>query len=108
MTKAAANNAGLGLLGTWELQVNTLFGRHPATLTLTSDGGEIQSQLGNIALEEIRYEGDSFTARVAYHTQGRVFTATVSARHADGRMDGLIKVDLPLAPPVKFTGTRRA
>ena len=108
MTGGADNNAGLGFAGTWELEVNTPFGKHPATLTLTPEGGDIQSRLGNIALDDLKYEGDSFPAPLAYHTHGRIYTATVAAHPLDGRIEGVFKVALPLAPPVKFTGHRVA
>lgn len=103
---------GVELLGAWQLDVKTPFGEHPATLNLRreSDGeldGDIQSRLGNAALSQISLSGDAFEATVTIHLQGREFTAQVAARAAGGQMNGTIKVNLPGAPSLKFTGMKR-
>lgn len=113
----AAKNAGGeqgALLGTWDLDVKTPFGQHPATLTLARGaGGEvsgsIKSQLGDGELSQTRVEGENVSAVVTLSLQGRTFDAQVSASVEGARMTGSIKVsNLPIpAPALKFTGTKR-
>lgn len=114
---AANNTAANGsdaLLGTWELDVKTPFGQHPATLTLARGaGGEmagaIKSQLGDGELSQINVEGEGVTAVVTLALQGRTFDAQVSGRVEGAQMTGTIKVsNLPIpAPALKFTGKKQ-
>ncbi|MFL6227838.1 MAG: hypothetical protein ACJ741_03560 [Pyrinomonadaceae bacterium] len=108
--------AGTGeeMFGTWNLDVKTPFGQHPATLLLARGaGGEItgsiKSQLGDGALSNVRAKGDGFEATVSLALQGRSFDAQVSARAEAGEMSGTIKVNnLPIpAPALKFTGRKQ-
>jgi hypothetical protein len=100
------------LLGSWQLEVKTPFGTHPATLSLRRepDGtpdGDIQSQLGNTPLNEITLGDASLEAVVTAHLQGREFSANLSARvDSPGRISGTIKVNFLGAPALKFTGTK--
>ncbi len=102
----------MNLEGTWNLEVSTPFGKHPATLVLARDGdgsltGNIDSRLGNAPLRDISAaDGDSFDATVALDFQGRNYEASIGGRAAGDQLDGTIKVKLPIAPPIKFTGTR--
>ena len=100
------------LAGTWNLEVSTLFGKHPATLVLEREaggqiGGHIDSRLGNATLAGVSAnDAGGFDAVVTLELQGRAYEARVNATVEDGRMDGTIKVNIPLAPPARFTGTR--
>ena len=110
-TQGATKAADGDVLGAWQLDVRTPFGQYPATLALRRDAdgtldGDIQSQLGNAALSQIGLDGESFEAVVTIRLQGREFSAGVSGRAAAGRMDGTIKVNMPGAPVVKFTGSK--
>lgn len=117
------NNQGAGggatgesdeLFGTWNLNVNTPFGQHTATLTLArgADGavpaGDIKSQLGDAALAGIEIAGGNLEADISIHLQGRDFAARLSAEVAGNAMNGKIKVqNMPIAPALKFTGTKQ-
>jgi hypothetical protein len=102
----------LELAGTWNLEVSTPFGTHPATLVLEREpdgnfGGHIDSRLGSAALTGISSTPEGgFDAVVTLKLQGRDYKARVNAAVEDGRIDGTIKVNIPLAPPARFTGTR--
>ncbi|MGH9945294.1 MAG: hypothetical protein ACRD9R_23325 [Pyrinomonadaceae bacterium] len=97
-----------GLYGTWQLEVKTPFGQHPATLNLAPDGtGNIDSKIGSVPLGNLQVEGDGFTADVSYPYQGRTYTAKVKGHSTDGHIDGTVNIDLPLAPALKFTGMRQ-
>jgi hypothetical protein len=102
----------LELTGTWHLEVSTPFGKHPATLVLEREadgrfGGHIDSRLGSATLGGVSANATGgFDAVVTLELQGRSYEARVNATVEDGRMDGTIKVNIPLAPPARFTGTR--
>jgi len=102
-------DAGSVLFGTWELQVKTPFGQHPATLDLRPDNtGSISSKLGDVSLQDLQTAADSFTAGVAYPYQGRTFNAKITG-HVEGHsLNGQINVDMPIAPALKFTGEKRS
>jgi hypothetical protein len=112
----AAQRADAGadaLLGVWNLDVDTLFfGKRPATLTLRreSDGAasaDITSQIGRVELGDVTLAADGFEATAQHNFQGTNYTANISARLEGAQMAGTIKVNHPLAPRIKFTGTRQ-
>ena len=67
-------------IGTWNLEVATPFGKHPATLVFArNDGsltGSIDSRLGLAALNDISTNGDSFSATISIELQGRSLYGT--------------------------------
>lgn len=108
ISSADTTGAGSVLFGSWELQVKTPFGAHPATLDLHPDGtGSINSKLGNVALEDLQTAGDGFNAGVAYTYQGRTFNAKITGRVEGHGLSGQINVDMPIAPALKFTGEKK-
>ena len=113
-TAAQLADAGAdALLGVWNLDVDTIFfGKRPATLTLQRDAdgtasADITSQLGRIELSDVTLSADGFEAGAAHNFQGKEYTANLSARLEGSQMAGTIKVNHPLAPQIKFTGTRQ-
>ena len=98
--------------GTWNLEVNTPSGTHPATLTFERTNGALtghmNSRLGNVPLTDLTTTDEGFDARVALDFQGRTFQADINGRVNDNRLDGTIKVGFPMAPTIRFTGTRAA
>jgi hypothetical protein len=96
--------------GTWNLEVSTPFGKHPATLVFKRAGGaldgKIKSQLGNAPLRDINVGDDGFDANVSLELQGRTFQARIKGTVSGDDLNGTIKPDLTLAPTVKYTGTR--
>lgn len=108
---SASGGAEVDLYGTWTLEVKTPIGQHPATLTLSAGadgaaGGAISSQLGDAQLSELRLDGDNFEAAISLTLQGRPYDARVSGQVTGGQMIGTIKINMPIAPPLKFTGTK--
>ncbi|HEV2765477.1 MAG TPA: hypothetical protein VGV38_21015 [Pyrinomonadaceae bacterium] len=96
--------------GTWNLEVNTPFGKYPATLVLETVGGSltghVRSQIGVTALSRIKSGPDGFEAHASHDFRGTTYTASVAGRAEGDQLEGTIKVDFPLAPTVRFTGTR--
>jgi len=103
----------MNLVGTWNLEVATPFGKHPATLIFEGTGGaltaHISSRLGDAPLEGLTVTHDGFDARVQMDFQGKPYEAGIRGQVADNdSISGVIKVKLPIAPPIKYTGTRAA
>ena len=100
----------MNLVGTWNLQVATPFGTHPATLVFEGTGGvlnaHISSRLGDAPLENLTVTHDSFEAVVSLHFQGRGYQASINGRIEEDQIGGVIKVRLPIAPPIRYTGSR--
>ena len=100
----------MNLVGTWNLEVATPFGRHPATLVFRGTGGalsaHISSRLGDAPLEGLTVTHDGFDARVSMQFQGKAYDAGISGQVENDSISGTIKIKLPIAPPVRYTGTR--
>lgn len=100
----------MNLEGTWNLEVATPFGKHPATLVFKgTDGdmsGHIDSRLGNAPLGDLSVGEDGFNATVSLDFQGKPYDANISGRVDGDKLDGVIKVKIAIAPPIKYTGTR--
>ena len=100
----------MNLVGNWNLQVATPFGTHPATLVFEGTGGSlscnINSRLGDAPLENLTVTHDSFEATVMMDFQGRGYQANINGRIQEDQISGVIKVKLPIAPPIKYTGSR--
>src|ERR1044072_8189976 len=100
----------MNLVGTWNLEVATPFGKHPATLVFEGTGGaltaHISSRLGDAPPESLTVTHDGFDARVTMGFQGKPCAAGIKGQVDDTSITGTIKVTLPIAPPIKYTGTR--
>jgi hypothetical protein len=101
----------MNLVGTWNLEVATPFGKHPATLVFEGTGGalsaHISSRLGDAPLESLTVTHDGFDARVTMEFQGKPYNASIKGQVEDNNaINGTIKVSLPIAPAIKYTGTR--
>ena len=102
----------MNLVGKWNLEVATPFGRHPATLVFKGTGGalsgSINSRLGDAPLEGLTVTHDGFDATVSVELQGKPYSANITGQVEDDSINGTIKVNLPIAPPILYTGTRAA
>ncbi len=101
----------MNLVGTWNLEVATPFGKHPATLVFEGTGGalsaHISSRLGDAPLESLTVTHDGFDARVTMEFQGKPYNASIKGQvENNDSLNGTIKVSLPIAPPIRYTGTR--
>ncbi|HVF50433.1 MAG TPA: pitrilysin family protein [Pyrinomonadaceae bacterium] len=96
--------------GTWQLEVATPFGKQPATLTFARDNGTLtghmESRLGNVPLSDIKSGDRDFAAKVSLEMQGRKFDADINGSVEGDQLKGTIKVGIPIAPTIHFTGTR--
>ncbi len=99
------------LVGTWNLEVATPFGKHPATLVFEGTGGalngHINSRLGDAPLGDLSVGDDnSFNATVSLDFQGKPYDANINGQVNGDEIGGVIKVKIAIAPPIKYTGTR--
>lgn len=98
--------------GTWNLEVATPFGKHPATLIFERAGdgnaltAHITSQVGVINLRDLNETADGFNANASYDFKGTTYTAKVTGTADGDRLDGTIKISLAIAPTIRYTGTR--
>jgi hypothetical protein len=103
----------MNLVGTWNLEVATPFGKYPATLIFEGTGGalsaHISSRLGDAPLEGLTVTHDGFDARVQMDFQGKPYDAGITGQvENNDSISGIIKVKLPIAPPIRYNGTRAA
>jgi hypothetical protein len=100
----------MNLVGTWNLEVSTPFGKQPATLRFEGTGGalsgSIDSKLGNAPLEGLTVTHDGFDATVSLDFQGKNYDAAIKGQVEDDSINGTIKVKLAIAPTINYTGTR--
>ncbi len=100
----------MNLVGTWNLEVATPFGKHPATLYFESTGGalsgHINSRLGDAPLEGLTVTHDGFDATVQMEVQGKPYQANIAGQVDDDAINGTIKVKMAIAPTMRYTGTR--
>ena len=100
----------MNLVGKWNLEVATPFGKHPATLVFKGTGGalsgSINSRLGDAPLEELTVTHDGFDATVSLEVQGKPYSANITGQVEDDSINGTIKVNMAIAPTIRYTGTR--
>ena len=100
----------MNLVGNWNLEVATPFGKHPATLRFEGTGGalsgSIDSRLGKAPLEGLTVTHDGFDATVQMEFQGRSYNAAIRGQVQNDSISGTIKVKLAIAPTINYTGTR--
>lgn len=101
------------MVGTWQLEIMTPFGKQAATLTFARSGdgvlnGHISSPMGSVPLTGITSDERSFNAQASLNFQGRTFDAQIAGQAEGNQLDGTIKVNIPIAPTIRYTGTRAA
>lgn len=106
-----ANTDEAALVGTWALEVNSPFGVQPVTFTVAATGGALTGVMrhdrGAADVTDIRVRGREFTAQAAITLKGTRITADLAGQLDDSLISGTVKVHLPLAPLVRFTGRRQ-
>ncbi len=99
------------IVGTWELQLSTPFGMQPVTFIVeragNALGGTMRHERGTAEVREIKVHGQEFSAHAAVDLKGTRMTAEIDGRIEGAQMNGTVKVNLPIAPPVKFTGVKQ-
>jgi hypothetical protein len=109
---ANSTNETAELIGTWALQMSTPFGTQPVTFTVEQTGGGLSGRMsherGAADVSNIQVRaGAEFTAHAAVTLKGTPITADIEGRIDGAQMNGTVRVHLPIAPPVKFTGVKQ-
>ncbi len=111
--EATAPNDGQAaeIVGTWELQLSTPFGIQSVTFIVERAGaalnGTMRHERGTAEVKDIKLTGQEFSAHAAVDLKGSHMTAEIAGRIEGAEMNGMVKVNLPIAPAVKFTGVKQ-
>jgi zinc protease len=107
-TTTAGDNSGF--VGSWQLEITSPLGPQTATLIVDEDGGALRGRLssswGEAPLDTIAQSGDIFTAAVALKIQGMSIQANIEGRREGDNLSGTIRTNMPIVPPLMFTGRK--
>lgn len=108
--EAQANDAN-EIVGTWALRLSTPFGAQSVTFVVAQSGGALSGTMhherGAADVTNIQVQGQAFSAQAAITLKGSTITADINGHINGSEMDGTVRVHLPIAPPVKFTGVKQ-
>lgn len=111
--EAAAHDDGQAadIVGTWALQLSTPFGMQAVTFIVERAGdalhGTMRHERGTAEVSDIKVHGQEFSGHAAVDLKGTRMTAEIDGRIEGAEINGTVKVNLPIAPPVKFTGVKQ-
>ncbi|HLL72799.1 MAG TPA: pitrilysin family protein [Pyrinomonadaceae bacterium] len=107
-TTPAGDSAGF--VGTWQLEITSPLGPQTATLIVDEDGGALRgkmsSSFGDAQLDTIALSGDIFNAALALKIQGMAIQANIEGRREGDNLSGTIRTNMPIVPPLMFTGRK--
>jgi zinc protease len=107
-TTPAGDNSGF--VGSWQLEITSPLGPQTATLLVDEDGGALRGKLssswGETALDTLTQNGDIFTAALALKIQGMSIQANIEGRREGDNLSGTIRTNMPIVPPLMFTGRK--
>jgi zinc protease len=108
-TTPAGDNAGF--VGSWQLEITSPLGPQAATLLVEEDGAgalraKMSSSWGEAPLDTLTLNGDIFHAAVALKIQGMAIQANIEGRREGDNLSGTIRTNMPIVPPLMFTGRK--
>jgi zinc protease len=110
MSSTSTTGDQAGFVGSWELEITSPFGPQTATLFVEEDGGALRARMssswGEAPLDTITHSGDIFNAAVALKIQGMSIQAKIEGRREGDNLSGSIRTNMPIVPPLMFTGRR--
>jgi len=105
-----AGDSSAEFIGSWQLEITSPLGPQTATLVVDEDGGALRGKLssswGEAPLDTIAQNGDIFTAAVALKIQGMAIQANLEGRREGDNLSGTIRTNMPIVPPLMFTGKK--
>jgi len=105
-----AGNSNAGFIGSWQLEITSPLGPQTATLVVDEDGGALRgrmsSSFGEAQLDTLTVNDDIFNAAVALKIQGMAIQANIEGRREGDALNGTIRTNMPIVPPLMFTGRR--
>ena len=107
-TTPAGDNSGF--VGLWQLEITSPFGPQAATLVVDEDGGALRGKLssswGEAPLDSLTQNEDIFHAAIALKIQGMAIQANIEGRREGNNLSGTIRTNMPIVPPLMFTGRK--
>ncbi|HJR09420.1 MAG TPA: pitrilysin family protein [Pyrinomonadaceae bacterium] len=107
-TTPAGDSAGF--VGSWQLEITSPLGPQTATLIVDEEGGALRgkmsSSFGEAQLDTIALNGDIFNAALALKIQGMPIQANIEGRREGDNLSGTIRTNMPIVPPLMFTGRK--
>jgi hypothetical protein len=112
MSSTSTTGDQAGFVGSWQLEITSPLGPQTATLVVEEDdasGGlraRLHSSWGEAPLDTIAQTGGIFTAAVALKIQGMSIQANIEGRREGDNLNGTIRTNMPIVPPLMFTGRK--
>jgi zinc protease len=111
MSSTTSTTDQAGFVGSWQLEITSPLGPQTATLVVDTDDagalrGKLSSSFGEAALDSIAQNGDIFTAALALKIQGMAIQANIEGRREGDNLGGTIRTNMPIVPPLMFTGRK--
>jgi zinc protease len=110
MSSTSSTGDQAGFVGSWQLEITSPLGPQTATLIVDEDGGALRGRMtsswGEAPLDTIAQSGDIFTAAVALKIQGMSIQANIEGRREGDNLSGSIRTNMPIVPPLMFTGRK--
>ncbi|HEV7904156.1 MAG TPA: pitrilysin family protein, partial [Pyrinomonadaceae bacterium] len=107
-TTPAGDNSGF--VGSWQLEITSPLGPQTATLLVDEDGGALRGKLsstwGEAPLDTLTVNEGIFHAAVALKIQGMAIQANIEGRREGNNLSGTIRTNMPIVPPLMFTGRK--
>jgi hypothetical protein len=73
-------------------------------------GGALRARMssswGEAPLDTIQQSGDVFNAAIALKIQGMAIQANIEGRREGDNLSGTIRTNMPIVPPLMFTGRK--
>jgi hypothetical protein len=108
---AASPELAAALAGNWSLEIDTPLGQSiPAALILEHGenglSGRVESEMGNGDVSSATFDGEAFSANVAFEVSGHAMEAQIVGEVAGEKMEG--NITLGESTALSFTGNRTA
>jgi predicted Zn-dependent peptidase len=110
MSSTSTTGDQAGFVGSWQLEITSPLGPQTATLVVDEEGGALRGRMssswGEAPLDIITQSGDIFTAAIALKIQGMAIQANIEGRREGDNLSGSIRTNMPIVPPLMFTGRK--
>jgi zinc protease len=110
MSSTSTTGDQAGFVGSWELEITSPLGPQTATLVVDEEGGALRGHMssswGEAPLDTLTQSGDIFAAAIALKIQGMAIQANIEGRREGDNLNGTIRTNMPIVPPLMFTGRK--
>jgi zinc protease len=110
MSSTSTTGDQAGFVGSWQLEITSPLGPQTATLVVDEEGGALRGRMssswGEAPLDTITQSGDIFAAAIALKIRGMAIQANIEGRREGDNLSGTIRTNMPIVPPLMFTGRK--